>query len=255
MFALSIRPAMAAAIFVSLSLFAAASRADDCAPERYFAAADANSERPLAQPPAEFAKMRRLANKGSVVEQRNLAIAYETGYLVSPCPDRAAYWYGKAARGGDEIAQQWTERVARLERMRQGPECYDNSCYRVAGEAVEAMVLEADTRGQFSAPVTINGVTVRGLVDTGATAVSMSSRTAQQMGVPYLSGRRVQMTTANGMTSGYAVMLNAVTVGRLTLQQVRAVVTESEMPVLIGASFLSRVSMTTDGKRMTLTKQ
>jgi aspartyl protease family protein len=75
------------------------------------------------------------------------------------------------------------------------------------------------------------------------------------MRISYLNGRRVQLSTANGMTSGYAVMLNAVTVGRLTLQQVGAVVHESETPVLIGASFLSRVNMTTDGKRMTLTKR
>ena len=50
-------------------------------------------------------------------------------------------------------------------------------------------------------------------------------------------------------------MLNAVTVGRITLQQVYAVVGESEMPILIGTSFLGRVSIASDGKRMTLTKR
>ena len=147
------------------------------------------------------------------------------------------------------------ERVARVERMRQGRECYDNGCNAVSGEAVEAMELEADARGQYSAPVTINGVTVNGLIDTGATAVTMSARAAQQMGIAYLNGRRVQMNTANGTTSGYTVMLNAVTVGRITLQQVRAVVGESDMPVLIGATFLSRVSVAMDGRRMTMTKR
>ncbi len=255
MFAVSMRHLLPLAVLALSTLHAASTRAAECGSELYFDAGDVNNERPLGRPRAEFAKMRKLAIKGDVMEQRNLAIAYETGYLVSPCSDKAAYWYGKAARGGDEASQQWMERTARVERMRRGPECYENSCNRVAGEVVEAMVLEADTRGQYSAPVTINGVTVRGLVDTGATAVSMSSRTAQQMGIAYLNGRRVQMNTANGVTSGYAVTLNAVTVGRLTLPQVRAVVSESEMPVLIGASFLSRVSIATDGRRMTLTKR
>jgi len=243
------------AVFALCSSLVVIARADDCGADRYFHPADVNGEQALAQPDQEFTRMRRLANKGNAVEQRNLAVAYESGYLVSRCTDKAEYWYGKAARNGDEIAQQWVERADHFERMRQGRECYDISCYAAAGESVQAMVLDADSRGHYSAPVTINGITLRGMVDTGATWVAMSARAAQQMGITYRNGRQVQLNTANGATSGYAVTLNAVTVGKLTLQQVPAVVTESDMPILIGASFLSRVNMTTDGKRMTLTKR
>ncbi len=244
------------AMFALCNSLAAIARADDCSAERYFHPADVDGEQALAQPDREFTRMRRLANKGNAVEQRNLAVAYETGYLVSRCTDKAEYWCmaKRRATATRSRSSGWSV-PANLNACGRDASAMTSAGSAAAGESVQAMVLEADARGQYGAPVTINGVTMRGVVDTGATWVAMSSRAAKQMGITYRNGRQVQLNTANGATSGYAVTLNAVTVGKLTLQQVPAVVIESDMPILIGASFLSRVSMTTDGRRMTLTKR
>jgi clan AA aspartic protease (TIGR02281 family) len=210
---------------------------------------------PLNKPSAEFAALRREAGAGSATAQRSLAVLYEAGYLVSPCRETAVHWYRQAGKNGDRIAQDWIERHAQLERLRAGPECLGGSCSSAEGEGAASLALLADPNSHFYAPVTINGVTVRGVVDTGATAISMSSAQAQQMRISYLNGRQTTLVTANGTKSGYIVTLETVTVGTLTLRDVSVSVSDGDMPLLIGMSFLRRVNVDMRGSSMTLSKR
>lgn len=119
-----------------------------------------------------------------------------------------------------------------------------------------SVTLSADSRGHFIADGQINGGSVRFIVDTGATVVSMSSGEAQRLRVNYRNGEQVTMNTANGMASAWQVRLDTVKVGDITLDNVEGVVLENQsMPVLLGMSFLNRTTMRRDGQLMTLTKR
>lgn len=90
--------------------------------EVYYSPDDFYYRHPLRHPDAEFAKSYTLAQAGNALEQRNVAVSYDAGYLVSACPEKAHYWYQKAANNGDLIAQDWIARYNRFQVMFAGPE-------------------------------------------------------------------------------------------------------------------------------------
>ncbi|WP_260294402.1 retropepsin-like aspartic protease family protein [Sedimenticola hydrogenitrophicus] len=113
----------------------------------------------------------------------------------------------------------------------------------------------ADTKGSYNTVGSINGRMVDMLVDTGATSVAMSETEAKRLGIPYrIKGEKTGVRTASGFARAYAVTLDQVQVGELTLQQVEAVVVEGNSPhrVLLGMSFLGRVNMQHKGSLMVL---
>ena len=119
------------------------------------------------------------------------------------------------------------------------------------------VVLTPDKNGHFVSSGSINGASVRFLVDTGATMVSMSVEDARRAGVNYLVGERGYSQTANGVTSVYKVKLGQVTLGDITLRDIDGVVHEnSALPVvLLGMSFLGKLEMRREGSSLTLTKR
>ncbi len=119
------------------------------------------------------------------------------------------------------------------------------------------VVLASDKSGHFVSSGSINGSSVRFLVDTGATMVSMSVEEARRAGVNYLAGERGYSQTANGVAAVYKVKLAAVTLGDITLHDVDGVVHEtSSLPVvLLGMSFLGKLEMRREGDSLTLIKR
>lgn len=115
--------------------------------------------------------------------------------------------------------------------------------------------LTALSDGHFVTHGSINGVAVQFLVDTGATFVAMSVDEARRIGVPYLNGSRGYSSTANGVVETYRVVLDAVKVGEITLNNVEGSVLQGNMPgVLLGMSFLKRLQMTRENNTMVLVK-
>jgi aspartyl protease family protein len=100
---------------------------------------------------------------------------------------------------------------------------------------------EADNSGQFVVNAQVNGTSVRFLVDTGASGIALSRRDAERLG--FDDGKldyNTAFSTANGMTRGAPVTLNAVQVGPLTAHDVRAWVNEGDLgQSLLGMSYLS----------------
>lgn len=90
--------------------------------EAYFAPDDHGHERPLQKPHQELVKSYKLAKAGNAMEQRNLAVSYDAGYLVNACPEKAYYWYQKAAQNGDQVAQDWLDRYNKFKEMHDGRE-------------------------------------------------------------------------------------------------------------------------------------
>jgi aspartyl protease family protein len=121
----------------------------------------------------------------------------------------------------------------------------------------QKVTLSADARGHFVTLGSINGGSVRFLVDTGATFVTLPAAEAKRLGIDYLRGQPGQMQTANGVVSAYRVMLDTVRVGDIELNNVDAVVSGSDAMgvALLGMSFLNRMEMKRDGQSMSLTKR
>lgn len=119
------------------------------------------------------------------------------------------------------------------------------------------VMLTADVKGYFIADAQVNGQAVRFVVDTGATTISLPAGEARRLDIDYRKGRRVTMSTANGMAPGYLVRLDSVRVGNLAVSDVEAVVVEGDkLPAaLLGMNFLSRMTMKREGDIMTLTKR
>jgi aspartyl protease family protein len=59
-----------------------------------------------------------------------------------------------------------------------------------AAVGVRSVVLTADSQGHFLTTATINGITVRVLIDTGASFVSVGGSEARRLGINYLAGQR-----------------------------------------------------------------
>lgn len=92
----------------------------------------------------------------------------------------------------------------------------------VTGSTVE---IPRGEGGHFWAEVSINGITKRMLIDTGATNTSITRDTAKQAGIEVDDNFGVMVSTANG-----TVVNQRATIARLSL----ASITARDMPVLVG---------------------
>ena len=122
----------------------------------------------------------------------------------------------------------------------------------------QSATLTADARGHFFTTAAVNGISIRFIVDTGASMVTLSATDAKRAGVAYLSAPRGLLQTANGVVAAYRVKLDTVRLGPITLHNVDGVVVETNAlggAGLLGLSFLNRTEMRRDGDTMTLTRR
>jgi len=105
--------------------------------------------------------------------------------------------------------------------------------------------IAADNSGHFQTEAEINGSRVDVLVDTGATLVALTYDDARRAGV-HLSPSDFthEVRTANGTAKVAPVELSSVSLGDITVRNVRGAVTEPGKlhKTLLGMSFLSRLS-------------
>jgi len=105
--------------------------------------------------------------------------------------------------------------------------------------------LAATRHGQYVTFADINGHETKVLVDTGATAVALTNSDAAAAGIyPSASDFTVRVMTANGIGRAAPVVLDSVTVGDITLRNVRALVNQPGTlhVTLLGMTFLKRLS-------------
>jgi aspartyl protease family protein len=124
--------------------------------------------------------------------------------------------------------------------------------------SAQRAMLQADTGGHFISTVVVNGVSMRFMVDTGATLVTMSGAAARRAGIDYLAGQKSVLQTANGTTTAYRVKLDTVRLGDITVNNVDGAVVEGNVMGelgLLGMSFLNRMEMKRDGQTMTLIRR
>lgn len=124
------------------------------------------------------------------------------------------------------------------------------------GDGSDKIVMTADVQGHFYTTGTVNGTSVRFVVDTGATSIALGPSDARRIGLDLRQGQRGMTSTANGQVVVTRIPLDTVKLGGITLHNVEAVVLPTEMPVaLLGMSFLNRMEMQRDGSTMTLKKR
>lgn len=123
--------------------------------------------------------------------------------------------------------------------------------------AIPSVTLASDASGHFIATGQVNGATIRFLVDTGATLVTLPATEARRLGIDYKKGQPAVSQTAAGKIVVYRVRLDTVTLGGMTIRDVDAVVNDAPGldVALLGMSFLNRTEMRREGANLTLTKR
>ncbi|MDP2731970.1 MAG: TIGR02281 family clan AA aspartic protease [Hoeflea sp.] len=109
---------------------------------------------------------------------------------------------------------------------------------------VRAASIPISQDGHFTADFHINGRSVRGIIDTGATYVAINRTTARAIGLGLAnSDFKHQVRTANGLTSAALVTIGRIDVGSVTVDNVEAFVLDdrSLSATLIGMSFMSKL--------------
>jgi aspartyl protease family protein len=117
--------------------------------------------------------------------------------------------------------------------------------------------LYADSAGHFFGSLSVNGATLKYVVDTGATTVALNSADAKRANIDYLKGEKSVASTAGGQVVAYRVTLNTLRIGSIVLNNVEAAVIEGGFPevVLLGMTALNRMDMKRDNSTMTLIKK
>jgi aspartyl protease family protein len=117
--------------------------------------------------------------------------------------------------------------------------------------------LYADQAGHFFGNLSINGASLKYVVDTGATTVALNSGDAKFAKIDYEKGERITMQTANGDVSAYLVKINTLKIGTIILNDVVATVNEGGSPpvVLLGMTALNHMSMKNENSILTLSKK
>jgi aspartyl protease family protein len=111
----------------------------------------------------------------------------------------------------------------------------------IHGHAVE---LARSHGGDFPIPTQVNGAHVSMILDTGATAVVLTSEAAKAAGLPLEMMRySVDVETANGHTMAAPVTLDRIVVGDISEHSVPALVAQPGQlkTSLLGMSFLNRL--------------
>jgi aspartyl protease family protein len=107
--------------------------------------------------------------------------------------------------------------------------------------------LTAGTHGHFVTDAEVNGRRIEVMVDTGASVVALTHEDAQTVGI-YVqpSDFKYQVQTANGPARIALVNLERVSIGNITVYDVRAAVGErgAMTTTLLGMSFLSKLRRT-----------
>jgi aspartyl protease family protein len=104
--------------------------------------------------------------------------------------------------------------------------------------------LKAAFDGHYYARAEINGRPLDVMVDTGASMVALTYEDAEQAGLHLRpSDFTARVNTANGAAAVAPVTLDRVSIGRITVRNVRAAVCERGrlQKTLLGMSFLSRL--------------
>ena len=116
------------------------------------------------------------------------------------------------------------------------------------------VVLQRNQYGHYVASGAINGQAVVFLVDTGATDVAIPEDIANKLGLK--KGFAFQAQTANGLTMAYSTRLDTVSLGDISLNDIRGSILSNAgtEEILLGMAFLKHLELNQKGDQLTLTQ-
>ena len=123
----------------------------------------------------------------------------------------------------------------------------------IASPAVGESVSLQASNAKFTADVVLNDrLTVRALVDLGATTVVICERMARLVGLP--RGEKIVLRTVGERLAVYRTQVSVIRIGSIMLDAVDAVILRDDRceEVLLGMSFLRRLHLTMEGDRLIL---
>lgn len=135
---------------------------------------------------------------------------------------------------------------------------------RISGELLPSQAVETGqgeisirrgSDGHFHLSAGVNGTTIRFLVDTGASVVTLSRQDAERTGFDVNDLEFTQQyQTANGTAWGARIRIDNMSAGSIQVESVRAAILDSELgSSLLGLSFLDKLSeVSVQGDTMTL---
>ena len=107
------------------------------------------------------------------------------------------------------------------------------------------VVLHSDRSGHFYTSALVNGRSIDVLVDTGATSVALTAEDAERAGIFVRPSDFTQRaSTANGMARIAPVNIDQISIGGITVRNVKGAVLEQGKlsSTLLGMAFLGRLS-------------
>ncbi|MCR9137115.1 MAG: TIGR02281 family clan AA aspartic protease [Alphaproteobacteria bacterium] len=121
------------------------------------------------------------------------------------------------------------------------------------GSARRSVILSSDSRGHFQGSFRINGRTVDGLIDTGASVIALNRSTARKLGLSVkASDFTYKVNTANGIAKAAHAVLKRVEIQSIRVDNVDALILDDKSlsGTLIGMSFLNKLGsyQARDGK-------
>lgn len=143
----------------------------------------------------------------------------------------------------------FSDAIDRQRNPNRRPASVDTSGY------AKSIILQRNRAGHYVVNGWVNGRTAEFLLDTGATAVAVSTSFAKHAGLR--KGARTQAVTANGMTTAYATNIDSLIIGEIEEHNVAASIIP-RLPgrqVLLGMSFLKRLDFSQRDDMLILTQR
>jgi aspartyl protease family protein len=144
---------------------------------------------------------------------------------------------------GSLLVAAYVHRDVWVENLRGGAPANDAPS-RDAVSSGQSVRLRAERNGHFFVVGKVDGMSVRFMVDTGATVIALTGEDARRLGLTPTSRDRAETHwTANGTVRVAPVRLKDVQIGSIVVRDVEAVVNERMDGVsLLGMSFLRRLA-------------
>lgn len=116
----------------------------------------------------------------------------------------------------------------------------------------KSVILKMNRAGHYLSSGKINGANVIFLLDTGATTVAIPETLARKLQLT--KGRTTLSQTANGVVKGHTTMLDTVSLGSITLHNIKGNIIPGMNggEVLLGMSFLKHLEIIHKGKTLTI---
>jgi len=121
-----------------------------------------------------------------------------------------------------------------------------------SSDGIKTLVLQRNRQGHYISNGSINNIPVVFMLDTGATDVSIPEKIAQKLDLK--KGRSAIYQTANGPVKVSMTRLQHVSLGDISLNNVRATINPGfhSNEILLGMSFLKHLEFTQRGNQLTL---